>query len=148
MSLVEYAESELRRVGLFDKDSDYDGMLGKAALEIVKVFADQGHSGFSAAMTTGLVEKLMRFEPLSPLTGDEDEWVVLDYDDHMYAQNKRCFRVFQRRDGTAYDTEGRVHRYPDGVTYVGPNVDVTFPYTPKTEVVDVPFDDDWNGEER
>jgi hypothetical protein len=49
MSLVEHAEDELRRAGLFDKDSDYDGILGQAALEVVRVFANQGRSGASAA---------------------------------------------------------------------------------------------------
>lgn len=75
MSLVEHAERELRAAGLFDEDSDYDGMLGPAALDIVRVFADQGHSGFSAALTTDIVTRLMRYEALTPITDDPDEWM-------------------------------------------------------------------------
>lgn len=48
-NLTDYAKDELTRAGLFDKDSDYDGMLGTAALEIIEVFAKQGHSGMSAS---------------------------------------------------------------------------------------------------
>ena len=43
-NLAKHAEYELRKAGLFDKDSDYGGMLGKAVMDIVKVFAKQGHS--------------------------------------------------------------------------------------------------------
>jgi len=73
-NLTEHAKYELERAGLFDKNSDYDGMLGEAALEIVEVFAKQGHSGFSASVTTDLAQMLMRFEPLTPLTDDPAEW--------------------------------------------------------------------------
>ena len=55
---------QLTRVGLFDEDSDYDGMLGKAVLELITVFANQGHSGYSAQMTRELFHKLNIFEEL------------------------------------------------------------------------------------
>ena len=47
-TLVTYARDELQRAGLFDEDSDYGGMLGEGALELVKLFSTQGHSGMSA----------------------------------------------------------------------------------------------------
>ncbi len=64
MGLVDHAEKELRRVGLFDKDSDYDGMLGEDVLELIKLFAGQGHSGMSAEMSIQLFEKLARYQEL------------------------------------------------------------------------------------
>lgn len=63
-NLVDHAEKELKRVGLFDKDSDYDGMLGEDVLELITVFAGQGHSGMSAQMTRELFHKLSNFENL------------------------------------------------------------------------------------
>lgn len=63
-NLVNHAKSELTRVGLFDNTSDYDGMLGDAVLELITVFANQGHSGWSAQMTRGLFSKLSNFEEL------------------------------------------------------------------------------------
>lgn len=62
--LIKHAEKELTKAGLFDKDSDYSGMLGEGVLELITAFANQGHSGFSAGMTLELFTKLARFEEL------------------------------------------------------------------------------------
>ena len=35
MSLVQYAEEELRAAGFFDEDSDYGGLIGPAVLEMI-----------------------------------------------------------------------------------------------------------------
>lgn len=64
MNLIDHANTELKKVGLFDKDSDYDGMLGEGVLELITVFANQGHSGMSAQMTRELFHKLSNFEKL------------------------------------------------------------------------------------
>lgn len=106
-TLVTYARDELQRAGLFDEDSDYGGMLGEGALELVKLFSTQGHSGMSAAMMVALVEKLMRFEPLTPLTYAEDEWthvadeMVSDEQRPLY-QNKRKADVFSHDAGATW----------------------------------------------
>ena len=104
--------------------------------ELVLVFASQGHSGFSASYATAALEKLLRSEPLRPLTGDTDEWVQVASD---VWQNRRCSRVFKGPDGRAYDIEGRVFRYPDGGCYTSRDsrVYVEFPYAPTTEYVHV-----------
>lgn len=122
--------------------SDGDEMQEAMNTHIVRVgklFSLEGHSGFSGAYAIAALEKLLRFEPLRPLTGEEDEWVWLDYGDEMKAQNKRCGHVFMRADGTAYDSEGRIFREPDGYCFTskGSAVDITFPYTPTREYVDV-----------
>lgn len=106
-NLVAYAETELERAGLFDKDSDYNGMLGDAALELVKVFAKQGHSGMSASIVTSLVEKLMRYEPLTPLTYEPDEWNdVSEASGTPMWQNKRKSTTFSVDGGkTHYDLD-------------------------------------------
>ena len=142
-NLIAHAERELAAVGLDSPDGDFYGGLTKSAvMELIRVFADQGHSGMSASIVTGIVEKLMRFEPLSPLTGADDEWTALNYDSDMAAQNKRCSHVFKRADGTAYDSNGRVFREPSGASYTGrgSRVEITFPYVPTVEYVDVDED--------
>jgi hypothetical protein len=130
-NLMAHAERELGNAGLAGEDG-YDGMLVEAVLAHVRLFAEQGHSGFSASMTVSILERLLRFEPLSPLTGADDEWVALDYGPDLAAQNVRCGHVFRRANGTAYDGEGRVFIDPDGQHLTGPGsrVEVTFPYTP------------------
>jgi len=144
MSLRDHARVELEAAGLFKQDSDYGGMLGDAVMELIATFADQGHSGFSASMTLEVFNRVARFEPLVPLSGDDNEWVEVDEQDGkpLY-QNKRCGRVFKCGD-QAYDIDGKVFREPNGSGYTNSDsrVDVTFPYTPTTEYVDVPEEKD------
>lgn len=137
MSIVSFAKAELQAAGFFDKDSDYGGMLGPAVLKMVETFADEGHSGFSAGIAISLFERLARYEPLTPLTGADDEW--MEVRDGVY-QNTRCSHVFKGADGRAYDIDGRVFREPSGVCFHSrdSHVYVEFPYTPKTEYLDVP----------
>ena len=129
-NLVRHAMVELEAAGLTRPDSDYNGMLATATLDLIRLFASQGHSGMSAGMVTSLFGKLARYEPLCPLTGDDSEW--RDVGDGM-DQNIRCGRIF-RANGVAHDIEGIVWQEPDGGRYTNrsSHVAVTFPYTPAT----------------
>lgn len=144
MNLTEYANQELQAAGLFDEDSDYNGSLGKSVLDLIKFFADQGHSGASAHRAIALFQTLASYRPLGPLTGADDEWAEVA--DGLF-QNKRCFHVF--KDGNrVYNSEGRVFVEPSGAQYIkqpDSRVDVTFPYVPHTEYVNVPCE--WEDEE-
>lgn len=133
-NLTNHAEKELELAGLFKKDSDYGGMLGQNVMELVKVFSKQEHSGFSANMAIALFERVARFEPLAPLTGEDDEWVEVE---PGVFQNKRCSHVF-KKNGQAYNIYGKVFREPSGATYTSgdSHVPVVFPCIPKTEYVD------------
>lgn len=137
-NLVAHAKKEMEIAGLFDKDSDYGGMIGEAVLKMVQMFSEEGHSGYSAPMAISIFEKVARFEPLTPLTGADEEWVEVS--DGIF-QNCRCSHVF-RENGEAYDIDGRIFREPDGSCFTSreSHVPVTFPYTPKREYVDVPSD--------
>jgi hypothetical protein len=73
--LCQHAKRELQLAGLFDQDSDYEGMTGTAVYEIIKAFAQQGHSGSSAEITTDIVLRLMRYQPLTPITSNPDDWI-------------------------------------------------------------------------
>lgn len=70
MALVEFAQKELQEAGLFDEDSDYSGMLGKSVLDLITLFASQGHSGYSAGLTIQLFQKLASFETLKATAED------------------------------------------------------------------------------
>jgi hypothetical protein len=67
MSLIEHAKMELQIAGAFDKDSDYQGAIGEAVMELIEVFSKQGHSGMSASYVAGLFHKLAKYEPLGTL---------------------------------------------------------------------------------
>lgn len=132
-----YAIDELTRIGMYGSDDEMNDMMCKHILKMVDVFAEEGHSGFSAEYATSILQKLLRFEPLSPLTGEDDEWNEVGTD--VY-QNKRLSRVFKKgKDGQAYDIHGKVFVEPDGCSYTSrdSSVYIEFPYTPKTEYVNV-----------
>lgn len=115
MNLTEYAKQELSISGLFDKDSDYNGMIAKATMELIEVFAKQGHSGCSAAMVSSLFDKLSRFEPITNLTGKDEEWCEVMDD---FYQNKRNMAVFKEgKNGRAYFLDAYFKRTPDGSTW-------------------------------
>ncbi len=135
-----HARHELKLAGWFDDDAFYGDMMGHAVMDMMKLFAMEGHSGMSAGVATSLFSKLSRFEPLVPLTGEDDEWVCHDYGEGSHYQNKRCSHVFKDEDGRAYDIQGKIFREPNGLTYTSRDsrVYVEFPYTPTTEYVDVP----------
>lgn len=102
-TLLNHAERELKNAGLFDSKSDYDGNLGKWAMELIKVYANQKHSGASAAMTVELFVALSAFLPLGPLTDNPDEWVSVstDFGRPMW-QSKRNPAVFSEDGGKTY----------------------------------------------
>lgn len=99
MSLAEHAETEMRRAGLYDKGSDYEGMLAPAVMELVKVFASQGHSGNSAMTVLAIFDKVARFQTLGPLTSDPGEWF-----DHGDMAGERLWQNV--RDGAAFSRDG------------------------------------------
>lgn len=146
MSLVQYAESELDRIGMTD-DGDMNGMMRKHLIHMVKEFSAEGHSGFSASYALQCLQKLLRFKPLSPLTGEDDEWSdVTAISGVPHYQNKRCGSVFKDgKDGQAYDIDGKVFwewiRTEDGREiksyYTGreSRVPVTFPYVVPDEPI-------------
>lgn len=74
MGLIQHAEEEMRRAGLFDKDSDYGGMVAEAVMKMVKCLADEGHSGMSHDLTMEVFNRVANFKTLTPLTNDPAEW--------------------------------------------------------------------------
>jgi hypothetical protein len=170
MSLIDHAKLELQIAGLFDEDSDYNGAIGEAVMELIEVFAKQGHSGMSAPYVASIFDKLANSNPLLPITGKDEEWSdVRDFGDgKQWYQNKRCSALFKDgKDGEAYYIDAVIKRDQNGVTWTGKcwlneedykNEDRTkmissrgyvksFPFTPKTFYIDVKdvevAKDDW-----
>jgi hypothetical protein len=140
-NLIDHAKREFLALGYKPIEEEEDGpnkWIQENVLELLQVFSEQGHSGFSAGYCINTFKKLANFEPLGPLTGKDSEWVEVS---NGLFQNSRCSHVFKRADrfnGQAYDIYGRVFRDPDGYCYTNSDshVPVTFPYVPKTEYVD------------
>ena len=127
----------------------------KEILALCEAFGKSGQSGGSAPFTataiSQAVKKLMMFETLAPLTGEDSEWVDMsEYNDkESMFQNNRDSRVFKNaKDGQAYFIEAIVFdgdiggRFTGSVTHNGENIRSAqyikeFPFTPKTFYVDV-----------
>lgn len=141
--LETFAESELARL-MGDEDGDeMQSHMNKHILRMVRTFSSEGHSGFSAGYAVSVLQKLLRYQPLGPLTGEDSEWnEVTDMSGEPLWQNNRCGHVFKGADGRAYDIDGRVFIEADGAGFTGLGswVWVTFPYTPSR--VEIAVDDD------
>ena len=160
MSYKEHTELEFKAAGWVNSEGkfidDMQGLLCTQVLELLGLFATHGHSGSSAPYAINLFSTLAKFEPIVPLTGEDWEWTELDYDSDVKYQNKRCSHVFKDADGRAYDIDGKIFwewaerpldededGYP-GVsifksyfTSRDSRVYVEFPYTPKSEYVEL-----------
>lgn len=102
-NLVQHAETELKLAGLFDKDSDYEGMLGDSVMKLIKTFSDDGHSGFSAMSALLIFDKLAKFENLTPIGNSPDEWVDMsNYTEENLWQCKRNCALFSHDGGKTY----------------------------------------------
>lgn len=102
-NLVSHAERELKLAGMFDKDADYNGALAPQILKVVEAFSKSEHSGASAAITIGVLNKLLRFQTLTPITSNPDEWMNVGA---MLWQNRRNPAIFSKNGGkTWYDID-------------------------------------------
>lgn len=125
----------------FPGQDEMQCQMGEHILDMVAMFGLESHSGFSAAYARDYIDKALRFEPFSPLTGVESEWGEAYCDDGT-RQNKRCSHVFLDSALRAYDIDGKVFEDPDGSRWTNRDsrVPLTFPYVPHREVVKVDVD--------
>jgi len=122
-------------------------------LALVDKFGKSGQSGGSApyvsAFLADVVKKLCMQEPISPVTGIDDEWgdVEAGQDKTIY-QNKRCSALFKENNKAHY-LDAIVWKTQKGSTWSG-SAQLSngkeilsrqfikgFPFTPKTFFVDV-----------
>ena len=135
--MVDYAKRELDILCPPDENGRKDPMqemADKNVLDIIAMFAEQGHSGMTASYVLNILDRVLRFKPITPLTGADEEWKDIGNGEE---QNKRCFSVFRYNhdNTTAYDSEGKVFSDDGGKTFYScreSHVPVTFPYTPPT----------------
>lgn len=136
--LIEHMEKEFQIAGW--KDGPVDEMqelVMSNVRDLIIIFSEQGHSGMSANYVRNLFNTIANYGIIKPLTGEDDEWSE-DIDGKGTYQNKRASHVF-KKNGKAYDINGKVFTGPDGCSYTNKDsfVDITFPYTPTTKYINV-----------
>ena len=134
-NLLERAKRELTL--LRGGDTELDEMQDRMdahILKILEVFADEGHSGFSAEYAIKCLTRLLMFLPLTPLTGEDDEWVEIrekEMGRPSCFQNNRYSAVF-KENGEAYNIHGKLFSDNGGESWYSckeSRVPITFPYS-------------------
>lgn len=126
-------------------NEDYGLMCYDAAEQLLSVFQEQGHSGYSAMIVCTIFEHLVKGKPLTFIKDEEDQWryayTVEKFAEKRY-QHKRMSSLFKhvKPDGTVsyhdidririYDQNGNpfsssTHHIDDIVSEYFP---ITFPY--------------------
>ena len=127
-NLVDYAKEELNRIGMIDSGEPYNDAVTKAILDLIELFASQGHSGFTAPYTVNVFKRLAMYEPLTALTGEDSEWNEIELG---FYQNKRYSAVFKEKDGKAYNSHGKIFTNDGGETWYSnkdSHIEINFPY--------------------
>jgi hypothetical protein len=151
----DFAKSEL---DLLIKTCD-DAIVKEFIPEIIALvdkFGDSGQSGGSAPYTSHTISdtiaKLCMFKPISPVTGNEDEWNNVQDEGRgtpIVYQNKRASAIFKDEDNKPYYLDAIIFKDEEGLTFFGSaqlsngkKIDSRqyikqFPFQPKTFYVDV-----------
>lgn len=113
MSVIEFAKSEMTRCN-FPPDEI------EVMEKILHLFFDTWDSGGAVWVMAPVLQKCIACKPLTPLTGEPDEWI--DHGDGIF-QNTRCGSVFKdprfHEGKLAYDIDA-----------ANPHAAITFPYDP------------------
>ena len=116
-SLLQHAKSELRRAGLFDPDADFDGEVAVQVVALMETLVAYGHSGGSLRLTLDFFNRVANHKPITPLTGEENEWddLPVEMSEPVWQQNNRCLTIFRDKDHAWDSANG--------------DKTITFPYT-------------------
>lgn len=96
-NLVRHARKELNLIG--EEDAMVAGYLA-----MINIFSKMGHSGGSASVFIPVLNALLRFQNLSPLTDDPDEWMQINPSDEEIVcyQSRRNPEAFSEDGGKSY----------------------------------------------
>lgn len=136
MNMIEFAKSELERLeNSCDKDDveaiNLQKQVTSDVLAIVDLFVAQKHSGFSANYILNIIERLLRYKPLTAIEDKPDDWIDCSQFGLDVKQHKRCGEVFKRPDGTFYWVNGKIFSDDNGKSWYTSRdsiVDITMPF--------------------
>ncbi len=73
--------------------------------DILEVFSKQNHSIFTAWYPINIINKLLREKNLTPLTGEDDEWIEIGDGEFQNKRDTTVFKNKNRFDGKPYTFE-------------------------------------------
>lgn len=103
-NLVDHAKREL---DILESKGGHDEELNRIIVECIEKFVEYDHSGGSASWAIPVLNDLLQFKNLSPLTDDPDEWMQvktgeLHYRGYNVWQNRRNSEAFSHDGGQTY----------------------------------------------
>ena len=158
-----YAEREFDILSKIEKKTGDEFLVTPFKEEILAIFnkfMDSGQSGGSAPYyaqaVAGAIKDLCLQVPISPLTGEDDEWYDVSdiMEEERYFQNNRLTSVFRKGD-KAYYIDAVVFGEDNGFSFTGSaeysggkiyssQYIKSFPFTPKKFYIDVYTDENGN----
>lgn len=133
MSIIEQAKTELTAINFGAEDS-------AVMVEILEKFFKQWDSGGAVSVAAPVLMRLIKGQPLGPLTGEDSEWHD-PMGDGVMLQNVRCGSVFKdwrNADGSLSDAPGVGRLVAHDIDAPDPMVPISFPYDPETRMVRSP----------
>lgn len=129
MSILSHARGELERIKFGEEDT-------RIMMELLEKFLDRWDSGGAVWAVAPVFQRLLAGKPLSPLTGEPDEWMEVKTasigEDPAIWRNLRCSSVFKQARGEAGHIEAYNLDTPGQPT-------ITFPYWPGEDRVLAPI---------
>lgn len=106
-NLVKHAKRELEILGVEEEMKNH-------VVKVIEAFAEYGHSGGSASWTIAIINDLLQFNNLSPLTNDAAEWNNVG--DGVW-QSRRRSDAFSTDGGKTYYVLSELGVDPNAQTY-------------------------------
>ena len=138
MNLFDFAFHELKLVEEKCETEDSLKMqheVTRGVLRVVRAFQKAGHSGSTAEYAINIIERVLRFKPITRLTGADDEWTDMSNyaNNEILDQNIRCPAVFRKNhdNTTAYYVEAKLFSDDGGKTFYSnkdSSIPIQFPY--------------------
>lgn len=120
---LKYCGIDISEEGCNPKNSKdpFDGYVNacaKNAIEMLKIFDKEGHSGMSASVTLRIFNALANWKNIDPLTNNPDEWQQLGSkdDDWQNKRNPSCFTADFKTYWNIEEEENKV-RSPEGNSF-------------------------------
>lgn len=151
--MIEKAKYELDLILKQCDDEDERRMqeaINKNILDLVEMFSNQGHSGFTANYSIGILNKLLKQSFVTPLTGEDDEWNEVGPGVYQNKRESKIFKQADRFDGKAYYLNGKAFSDNGGETWFTNSdsfVVVEFPLNKLPETEHIILDKTEEGEE-
>lgn len=89
-----------------DPQSDPDSHFTENLLAMIAIWIQAGHSGGSAPMAVSMMERILSFKTLTPLTNNPDEWY-----EHGAPDNTPAGFYQNKRRGEAFTTDPQLRTY-------------------------------------